>query len=95
MAEYLDLLHRPVLLPHALRAQEVLALITKFAVHVSPTDTLSLCSDADDNRFVECAVTARAAYVVTGNIRHFPKSYEAVAVVTPRALLRHLIADLA
>jgi putative PIN family toxin of toxin-antitoxin system len=43
MAEYLDVLTRPVLRPHAARVREVLELMAKFAVHVSPTQKLSLC----------------------------------------------------
>jgi predicted nucleic acid-binding protein len=43
MAEYLDVLTRPVLRPHAPRAREVLALMDKFAVDVSPAKALALC----------------------------------------------------
>jgi putative PIN family toxin of toxin-antitoxin system len=93
MAEYLDVLTRPILRPHAARARDVLALMAKIAVHVSPTLKLSLCSDPDDNRFLECALAAQAAYLVTGNLRHFPKDYEPVAIVTPRQFLNLLIAD--
>lgn len=93
MAEYLDVLARPILRPHATRAREVLALMAKFAVHVSPARRLSLCSDPDDDCFLECALAAEAAYLVTGNIRHYPKDYEPVAIVTPRLLLTRLIAQ--
>jgi predicted nucleic acid-binding protein len=93
MAEYLDVLTRPVLRPHAARARQVLELMARFAVHVSPIEELSLCSDPDDDRFLECALAADAAYVVTGNARHFPKGYGAIVVVTPRQLLERLTAD--
>jgi putative PIN family toxin of toxin-antitoxin system len=93
MVEYLDVLTRPILQPHAARAREVLALMTKFAVHVSPAQKLSLCSDPDDDRFLECALAAEARYLVTGNLRHFPKDYKPVSIVTPRQLLSRLIAD--
>jgi uncharacterized protein len=89
MAEYLDVLMRPVLRPHTARAREVLELMAKFAIHVSPIQKLSVCSDPDD----EYALAAEAAYIVTGNARHFPKAYGAVAIVTPRELLQRLIAD--
>jgi len=93
MAEYLDVLTRPILRPHAARAREVLDLMATFAVHVSPTEKLSLCSDPNDDCFLECALAAEAAYLVTGNTRHFPKDYKPVAIVTPRELLKRLIAD--
>jgi|HubBroStandDraft_1064217.scaffolds.fasta_scaffold20587_5 putative PIN family toxin of toxin-antitoxin system len=92
MDEYLDVLTRPVLRPHAARAREVLELMAKFAVHVSPTHKLSLYSDPDDNCFLECALAAEAAYIVTGNARHFPKDCGSIAIVTPRQLLQRLIA---
>ena len=93
MAEYLDVLTRPVLRPHSARAREVLALMNAFAEHVSPVQKLSLCSDPDDDCFLECALAAKATYLITGNLRHFPKDYEPTAIVTPRELLNRLIAE--
>jgi predicted nucleic acid-binding protein len=65
----------------------------KFAVHVSPARRLSLCADPDDDCFLDCALAAEAAYLVTGNVRHAPKDYEPVAIVTPRQRLTRLIAE--
>ena len=91
MDEYTEVLARPILQPHAARAAEVLRLLARFAVQVSPARTITLCSDPDDNRFLECALAANAEYLVTGNIRHFPRDYTDVAIVTPRALLERLL----
>jgi predicted nucleic acid-binding protein len=44
-------------------------------------------SDPDDNRFLECAEAARAHYLVTGNIRHFPEVWEETRIVTPREFI--------
>ncbi len=90
MAEYLDVLARPFLRPHSARTRELLELMAAFAVHVSPSRTPSLCSDPDDDRFLQCALAAEATYLVTGNIRHFPKDYQPVSIVTARQLLGHL-----
>ena len=38
----------------------------------------------DDNHVLECAVSAGAQYLVTGNVRHFPPEYKAIRVVTAR-----------
>jgi uncharacterized protein len=93
MAEYIDVLARPVLRQHAVRAREVLALMTTFAERVYPALTLTLCSDPDDNRFLECAVAAEAQYLVTGNLRHFPQEHTlGVSIVTPREFLTRLTA---
>jgi predicted nucleic acid-binding protein len=45
------------------------------------------CSDPDDDIFLECAQAARADYLVTGNLRHFPEAWESTRIVTPRRLL--------
>jgi|SRR5882724_7134473 len=93
LAEYDDVLHRPVLRPHAERAGEVLALLRRIAVHVSPTMTVEACSDPDDNCFLECAEAAGAQYLVTGNTRHFPKQHKSTTIVTGRQLFDLLKGD--
>lgn len=50
---------------------------------VHPLHTLDVCSHEPDNRFLECAVTAPADYLVTVNLRHFPKIYQGVASANP------------
>ena len=40
---------------------------------VAPTRRLEVSRDPDGNRFRECANAARADYLVTGNLRHFPR----------------------
>jgi putative PIN family toxin of toxin-antitoxin system len=90
LAEYKDVLTRPVLRPHAARAREVLDLFAWSALRVSPTRSLALCSDPDDDRLLECADAADADYLVTGNLRHFPKGYPKLVILSPRALLQAL-----
>src|SRR5262249_7712212 len=63
MDEYLDVLTRPILRPHAPRALDLLDLMEKFSARVTPTKTLTLCSDPDDNRCLECAAEADAQYL--------------------------------
>ena len=41
----------------------------------------SLFEDDEDKKFYEVAVTGKADYLVTGNIRHFP---EAPLIISPR-----------
>jgi uncharacterized protein len=54
---------------------------------VIPGKRLRVTSDPDDNIFLECALEARADYVVTGNIRHFPSRFQDVRVITPKYFL--------
>jgi uncharacterized protein len=59
-------------------------------VMVHPGIRLRVCPDPDDNYVLECAVTAEADFLVTGNAKHFPKSYKTTNVVSPRQLLEIL-----
>lgn len=54
---------------------------------VKPVDKLKVCSDPDDNIFLECAQAAEADYLVTGNLRHFPISWQGTKIVTSRIML--------
>jgi predicted nucleic acid-binding protein len=54
---------------------------------VRPTTRLEISKHDSDNRFYECADAARADYIVTGNARHFTKSYKNTRIVNGRALL--------
>ena len=62
-----------------------LALFKSRSKLVSPKKTLSLCrNDPSDNRFLECAETTKAEFLVTGNKSHFPPRHMNTLVVTPR-----------
>lgn len=55
---------------------------------VNPSRTLEgACRDPDDTAVLACAVAAGADYLVTRNVRHFPKSYEGVTIVHPKQFL--------
>ena len=59
----------------------------------SPSNRLSVCTDIQDNKFVECADAAHARYIVTGNTKHFPTHYRMTRVVTPREFATILISE--
>ena len=54
---------------------------------VVPSKKVEATSDPDDNMFLECALEARADFVVTGNLRHFPSKFQDIRVVSPRQFL--------
>jgi hypothetical protein len=54
---------------------------------VRPTEAVRACADPDDDIFLECAQAARAAYIVTGNIKDFPASWHETRIVTARYFL--------
>ena len=87
LAEYEAVLRRPrlKLSPGAVRGS--LATIRRTSKLVKPRRTIREIKDEPDNRFLECAVAARADYLITGNARHFPGRFEGVRIVTPREFL--------
>jgi putative PIN family toxin of toxin-antitoxin system len=84
LEEYSEVLARPALrIPKGVRLH-VLQMIKNRSYVVQPTKKLDLCSDLDDNRFLECADEAKADYLITGNIRHFPPVWKNTKIVTAR-----------
>jgi len=61
--------------------------IRKCSTLVIPKRKLNVSRDPDDNKVVECALEARADYIVTGNIRHFPSRFQDIRIVLPRRFL--------
>ena len=70
--EYAGVLSRPRLHIRKGIRQQLLQLIKNHSHIVARSRRLEVCSDPDDNRFIECADAARADYLITGNQRHFP-----------------------
>ena len=60
---------------------------SKRAILVGPEDTLSVSIHEADNRFLECAETSNAEFLMTGNKRHFPEQWKNTRVVNARELL--------
>lgn len=90
-AEYMDVLRRPKFKSIQPRVDLLVARLKPAVWKVEPVITLTLATDPDDNRILECAVAARAAYIVTGNLRDFPPDWPVARIVHAR----HFLADLA
>jgi putative PIN family toxin of toxin-antitoxin system len=85
MAEYAEVLARPVFRLPAAEVELVLAAIRarSFWVEAAATHLARGLPDPDDAPFLECALAASVP-LVTGNIRYFPKSAAKDAtVMTP------------
>jgi uncharacterized protein len=87
MAEYQELLARPRMNIRKGVRQQLLQLIRNRAYRVTPKLRLQVTADPDDNVFLECADAARADYLVTGNVRHFPKFWKKTKVITSREFI--------
>jgi len=44
-------------------------------------------SDPDDNIFLECADAARADYLITGNLKHFPRFWKNTKIINSREFI--------
>ncbi len=71
------------------RLQEVLPVVWTMGELVVPiVPVLAVADDPDDDRILECAVAARASFIVSGD-RHLLalRSYQSISIVTPRKFL--------
>jgi len=84
LAEYRDALARPEFQIRKGPRQQLVNLIRKRAHLANPARTIRVANDPEDNIFIECADAARADYLVTGNVRHFPRFWKNTKVVTSR-----------
>lgn len=87
LLEYREVLHRKHLKINPAHADRSLRLIQARTELVMPTRRVSIATDPTDNCFLECAEEAGVDYFVTGNKRHFPKSWKGTKIVNARELL--------
>jgi putative PIN family toxin of toxin-antitoxin system len=87
LEEYAEVLSRPEFKIRKGLRQQLLQLIKNRSNLVVPSQRLEVSSDPDDNRFLECADAARADYLVTGNLRHFPRFWKKTKIITPREFI--------
>jgi putative PIN family toxin of toxin-antitoxin system len=70
--------------------RHTLAALRRAGKLVHPTQTLTVSQDESDNRFLECAESGLADYLVTGNIKHFPAKWGKTRIVRAAALIEHI-----
>jgi len=87
VSEYAMVLARAELKIRRNLRHQLLQLIKNHTRVVSPSRLAQITSDPADNMFVECADTARADYLVTGNQRHFPKFWKNTKIITSSEVL--------
>lgn len=86
-AEYEEVIRRPRFKRGENEIANTLRAIRQAGIWVKPSQRLRGCSDPDDDVFLECAQAARAHYLVTGNLKHFPPKWADVLIVTPHQFL--------
>jgi putative PIN family toxin of toxin-antitoxin system len=87
LAEYRTVLLRPELKIRKGLRHQLLRWIGDRGYLVSPSSKIRVARDPDDDIFLECADSARADYLLTGNPRHFPKFWKQTKIVTSREFL--------
>lgn len=86
-AEYEEVIRRPRFRRDEAVITAVLGAIRARGLWVKPTQAVRECAEPDDDIFLECAQAARAAYLVTGNLKHFPVTWLDTRIVTARQFL--------
>ena len=84
LREYDEVLHRDKFNFSDERIQAVIEIV-KSGISLERTPSEEVFSDTDDAVFFEVALSKEGSYVVTGNLKHFPKS---PIVVTPTEMLQ-------
>jgi putative PIN family toxin of toxin-antitoxin system len=87
LAEYKEVLSRPEIRIRISLRNQLLQLLQNQAHLVKPSRQLKVTCDPDDNIFLECADAARADYLVTGNLRRFPRFWKQTKIVSSREFL--------
>ena len=92
LSEYNEVLHRKEFSFSEERIQKILLMIRQFGLVVNPSPTGEILVDMDDLVFYEIVMEKRDdnAYLITGNIRHFPKRDY---IVTPSEMIAILYKD--
>jgi putative PIN family toxin of toxin-antitoxin system len=70
------------------RVANVRALLKATSVRVKSRGRLKISSHEQDNRIYECALAAKADYIITENTKHFLKPYKWTKIVKAGQLLK-------
>ncbi len=92
MAEYEAVLPRKKFGLFESTVGSLLKSLRRLAVEIVPSEPLRVCLDPTDDKFLECAVAAGASFVVTGNLKHFPRIFSGVRIIPPAVFLREAAA---
>ena len=87
LEEYREVLGRPELRIRKGARQQLLQLIKNHSFTMVPARRLDVAADPDDNIFLECAEATRADYLITGNLKHFPRFWKETKIITPREFI--------
>jgi uncharacterized protein len=87
LVEYAEVLRRPRFAIDSDKLADAMMRIQASVAVVVPIIRIEATIDPDDNIFLECAQAGSADYIVTGNIRHFPRTWQKTQILTPREFI--------
>ena len=87
LLEYQTVLLQPRFGFSARDVTELMRAFRRIATFVSPRKRVTVALDPSDNHVLECALEARADYIVIGNLGHFPLQFQAIRATFPRQFL--------
>ncbi len=95
LAEYSEVLARPkfAFAPDEIGA--LLAMLCEKGELIQPIGPVPALPDDDDGKFLHCAETSQAEFIVTGNRRHFPQELcGAIRIVNAGELLERIALEI-
>ena len=92
-AEYREVSQRAKFGKHRQNIASVVDDVIAHALRVDMVDKPVLCRDPDDNIVLGCALSAAAAYLITGNLADFPTDLHAPEIISAARFLASVRAD--
>jgi len=88
LSEYGEVLSRPKFSFEKSKIDILLEFIEHYGIPVAATPLSIHLSDADDEPFLEVAISGKAECLITGNVTHYPmRSKHKMRVLTPRQFI--------
>ena len=91
LKEYREVLDRPRFRIPRSKINVLFSQLETQARLVGPIHSLDISPDDADNRFLECAESIDAEFLITGNKRHFPKAWKGTKIVNAREFLELVV----
>jgi len=88
LAEYNEVLKRPKF--HFLESEvnDILIAIKNNSILSSSIPLKISLPDPDDEQFLEVGISSKAEYLITWNLKHYPKkTYSNISIITPRQFI--------
>jgi uncharacterized protein len=89
--EYRRVLERPRFKISTAKLDGFFSQLEAQAKLVHPLHGVGASPDESDNRFLECAESFDAEFLITGNNRHFPEVWKRTKIVNAREFLEQVV----